>query len=78
MKGIDTMTTFTYDVEEVIAVLSERGSWALELNKVSWNGRPASYDLRKWADDHSKMSKGISLQKEDLVRLRDVLNAMEL
>lgn len=69
------MANFTYEIVEHIATLSTRGTWALELNRVSWGGRAPTYDLRKWSDDHEKMSKGISLNEEELVALRDALNA---
>lgn len=64
---------FEFKITEHIATLSTRGSWTLELNKVSWNGRPATYDLRKWSEDHSKMSKGISLNEDELKALGTVL-----
>ena len=45
----------TFEIEEEIAVLSTKGSWSMELNKVSWNGAPAVYDIRKWNEDHTRM-----------------------
>ena len=60
------MTNFTYNIIQHIATLSQRGTWALELNLISWGGRPATFDLRKWSPDHDKMSKGITLTKEEL------------
>ena len=63
------MTDFTYTITEHIATLSTRGSWNLEVNMVSWGGRPATYDIRKWSPDHSKMSKGISLNEAEFTAL---------
>lgn len=63
------MTDFTYTITEHVATLSTRGSWNLEVNKVSWGGRPATYDIRKWSSDHSKMSKGISLNEAEFEAL---------
>jgi len=68
------MAEFTYKIEENIGTLSVKGGWALELNKVSWNKRPASYDLRKWADTYDKMGKGVSMNEQELLALRDILN----
>lgn len=62
-------TEFTYEITEHIATLSTRDAWSMELNKVSWGGRPAVYDLRKWSPDHSKMSKGVSLTDSEFEAL---------
>ena len=50
----------------------------MELNLVSWGGRPAKYDLRSWSPDHEKMGKGLTLTKEELVALKGLLNKLEL
>lgn len=44
------MPDIKYEITEHLAVLStsSRG-WSKELNLVSWNDRPAKYDLREWA-----------------------------
>ena len=36
-----------------------------ELNRVSFNGAPAKYDIRTWSPDHTKMGKGITLTSEE-------------
>lgn len=59
----------TYTITEHVATISTSGSWALELNLVSWDGRAPKYDLRKWSADHSKMSKGITLTEDELAGL---------
>lgn len=42
-----------YKITERIAELGDRsGGWKLELNKVSWNGKAAKYDIRAWTSDH--------------------------
>lgn len=68
------MNDFSYNIIRNLAVLSQRGSWNLELNLISWGGRPATYDLRKWSPDHSKMSKGISLTKSEIDALAEYLS----
>ena len=67
------MNDFSYNIIRNLAVLSQRGNWNLELNLISWGGRPATYDLRKWSPDHSKMSKGISLTKSEIDALAEYL-----
>ncbi|UUD35015.1 PC4/YdbC family ssDNA-binding protein [Mycoplasmopsis caviae] len=40
-----------------------------ELNLVSWNNEEAKYDIRDWSEDHTRSSKGITLNLEELKRL---------
>lgn len=63
------MNNFSYKIVRNITTISQRGNWALELNLISWDGRPATFDLRKWNDDHTKMSKGISLTRDEVKAL---------
>lgn len=73
------MANIKYEIIENIGVLSESPKgWNKELNLVSWNERAPKYDLRDWAPDHEKMGKGMTLSKEDLKKLRDILNEMDL
>ncbi len=73
------MADIKYEITEHIAVLStsSRG-WNKELNLVSWNDRPAKYDLREWAPDHSRMGKGVTLSAEEVSALKDILNELAL
>ncbi|WP_405103448.1 YdbC family protein [Oceanobacillus sp. FSL H7-0719] len=65
------MADFNYEIIETIAVLSESPKgWTKELNLISWNGREPKYDLRDWAPEHEKMGKGITLSKEDVLKLK--------
>ena len=48
----------------------------MELNKVSWSERPAKYDIRTWSPDHEKMGKGVTLNDEEIKKLRDILNRL--
>lgn len=69
----------SYDVENSYGVLSEsKAGWTKELKKISWNNREAKFDIRDWAPDGEKMGKGITLNKEELIKLREILNNMEL
>lgn len=73
------MAELKYEIKENIGTLSESNKgWIKELNLVSWNGRAPKYDLRDWAPEHEKMGKGITLSKEELKKLRDTLNQMDL
>ena len=73
------MSNIKYDIIEKIGWLSEtETSWGKELNLISWNDREAKYDLRDWAPDNVKMGKGITLSKEELKALKDILNGLDL
>lgn len=73
------MTDFNYEIVEHIGELSTSSSgWTRELNLISWNERPAKYDIRDWSPDHEKMGKGLTLTEEDLIALKDLLGEMDL
>ena len=70
---------FSFEITQSIGTVAEgKGGWNMELNLVSWGGRPAKYDLRSWSPDHQKMGKGLTLTKEELLALKDLLNRVEL
>ncbi len=70
---------FTFTIEKEFGVLStNKSGWETKLTSVSWGGRPAKYDLRSWAPDGEKMSKGISLTGEEVKILKDLLNGIDL
>lgn len=61
------MSGFTYEIIKHIAVLSVSGkAWQKELNLVKWGSNKPKYDIRDWGKNHEKMSKGISLTREEL------------
>lgn len=68
------MAEIKYDIVEKIAVLSEKSGWTKELNKVSWNGRAAKYDIRDWNHEEGKIGKGTTLSDEETQALKDALN----
>lgn len=68
---------FTFSITEHIGVISQsKGGWQVELNLVSWGGREAKYDIRSWSPDHQKMGKGVTMTKEELLSLKDILNTV--
>lgn len=73
------MADIKYEIEEELGRLSESSKgWTKELNLISWNGKEAKYDLRDWAPEHEKMGKGVTLSRDELKELRDILNKMDL
>ena len=61
-------------IESKLGVMStSRTGWKLELNFVSWGGRPAKYDLRSWDPKHEKMGKGVTLTEDEARELYRLL-----
>lgn len=73
------MAEIKFEIIQKLGVLSksEKG-WAKELNLISWNEREPKFDLRDWSPDGQNMGKGVTLTREELVALRDLLNKLEL
>jgi hypothetical protein len=73
------MSEIKYEIVKQIGVLSktEKG-WAKELNLISWNDREPKYDIREWSPDREKMGKGVTLSKEELLALKELLDNTEL
>ena len=68
------MAELKYEITKEIGTLSESPSgWKKEINLVSWNDRDAKFDIRDWAPDHNKMGKGVTLNREEIMALRDLL-----
>lgn len=73
------MSEIKYEIVQQIGVLSKSASgWTKELNLISWNDREPKYDLRDWSVDHEKMGKGVTLSKEELSALKELLNTIHL
>ena len=73
------MSEIKHEIIKKIGVLSTSAKgWTKELNLISWNEREPKYDLRDWAPEHEKMGKGVTLSKEDLLALKELLNNTEL
>ncbi len=70
---------FKFEITEQIGVISEGAKgWNTELNMVSWNERTPKYDIRAWDSEHKKMGKGVSFTAEELKKLKEILNEMDL
>ena len=70
---------FSFQITEKVGEISvSKTGWTLELNKVSWGGRPAKFDLRSWSPDHQKMGKGVTLTDEEIKKLGKIISALPL
>jgi len=71
------MAEIKYEITKTIGILSEsEKGWTKELNLVSWNDNTPKYDLREWNPDHTRMGKGITLTKEELMRIKELLETI--
>lgn len=68
------MADVKYEIVEQIGVISESAKgWTKELNKISWNGGEAKYDIRDWAPEHEKMGKGVTITSDEAKKLLELL-----
>ena len=67
----------SFAIIETLGVLSTSSKgWTKELNLISWNGREPKYDLREWSPEHDKMGNGVTLSKDELEALKDILEKL--
>lgn len=70
------MSDFKFEIVEELLVLSTNDKgWTKELNRVSFNGAEAKYDIRSWSPDHTKMGKGITLTNEEFNTLLEAFRS---
>ena len=73
------MAEFQFDIVKNFGTVSDSNNgWVKEVNLVSWNDRPAKFDIREWAPDHSRMAKGLTFTAEELGELRRILDNLDL
>ena len=73
------MADIKFEITQKIGVLSKSSKgWAKEFNMVSWNDREPKYDIREWSPDGLTMGKGVTLTKDELAALKELINKIEL
>ncbi len=70
------MADFKFSIIKKIGVLNNKSSWKKELNLVSWSDKEAKYDIRDWDENHEKMSKGVTLDIDEIKKLKELLNSI--
>lgn len=68
-----------YEVLKVFGTLDSDSKMPKELRLISWNGKDPKYDLRGWGTDedgNETMTKGITLDGEELQSLFNILTEM--
>ena len=64
-----------FEIVERIGSLDKANDngWTRELNLVAWNGGAPKLDIREWAPDHQRMSRGITLTEQQGIRFAQLL-----
>ena len=71
------MSEIKYEIVKKLGVLSKSASgWEKQLNLMRWNDRDPKYDIREWSPDGEKMGKGVTLSKEELLALKELLEKL--
>lgn len=69
------MAEVKFEIVKNIGVISEgTKGWKKEINIVKWNDRNPKVDIRDWDESHTKMGKGITLNKEETIELKKLLD----
>lgn len=72
------MSEFNYRIIKKIGTINKDSKWKKELNLISWDGKARKFDIRSWDENHEKMSKGITLSRDELMRLKELLNDIDI
>ncbi len=73
------MSDFSYDVKKHYGTILDTGNgWKKEINLVSWNGHPAKLDIREWSSDKSKMKRGITFSKDEVVEIKKLIDSIDV
>ena len=73
------MAEFKFDIKNSLGTISESAKgWKREVNVMTWNNKKSKVDIREWDEKHEQMGKGITLNKEELKQLKDILNQIDI
>ena len=61
------------EILDTLLEFPEERGYRLELNLIKWGDNAPKYDLRRWNEDRSRMTKGITLTEDELELLRNEL-----
>ena len=74
-EDIIMASEFTFEITKHIGVIKayETG-WSKEINIVSWNGGQPKVDIRDWDENHERMSRGVTLTKDEFRKMVELTN----
>lgn len=53
--------------------MRDKNGWAVEVNRVAWNGNEPKYGIRAWSPDHTKMGKGVTMTPSEFEKLKELM-----
>lgn len=66
----------TFEITKELGVISTASTgWNRELNKVSWCGNPAKFDIRDWDPARMRMTRGLTFTEKEAKALLALLKA---
>lgn len=73
------MADVKFEIVTALGVLSEGSKgWQKEINIVSWNDRQPKIDIREWGPDHERMGKGITLSRDEFIKLAELIKNLDV
>ncbi len=73
------MADLKFEIKQSLGILSEGSKgWRKEVNIISWNDRSPKIDIRDWDETHEKMGKGVTLSKDEMKKLKEILLKLDL
>lgn len=63
-----------FEITNELGIVSQSKRWTLEFNRVMWNDEEPKYDIRRWAPNHEKAGKGITLSEDELRKLKELID----
>lgn len=74
----DSAFNVEFEVLDHIGTLSQHSDrlgrmWYKQLNIVKWNVHDPKFDIREWCEDGFRMSKGVTLTREEALALYEAL-----
>ncbi|MGE5422581.1 MAG: YdbC family protein [Ignavibacteriales bacterium] len=73
------MADIKFEIISTLGVLSEGSKgWQKEINIVRWNDRSPKLDIREWGPEHERMGKGVTLSKEEAVKLVEIIRDLDV
>jgi hypothetical protein len=73
------MSDLIFEVKRNVGIIGEgTKGWKKEVNIVSWNQRKPKLDIRDWNETHEKMGRGITLSRGEVIKLKELLDEVDL
>lgn len=67
----------SFEIVQHIGKLSEGKLRSKELNIVKWGNNEPKFDIRSWDSSHEMAGKGITLNAEEIQKLKELLDMFE-